>query len=155
MLKNVKQFLTDKIKKNEDVIKTLQGDVDILKNYLRIEKGVSQKTKNALSQKDKELEEIKREYLEKEQDQRLKINELAALNTEKDRTIEDLNVKKKTLKSHKKVLKEEIFRLRKELNEVEIKAHNKTVALKSLADFFNNQTLAKVRQMNPDLLETD
>ncbi len=41
MLKNVKQFLTDKIKKNEEVIKTLQGDVDILKNYLRIEKGVS------------------------------------------------------------------------------------------------------------------
>ena len=45
ILKNVKIFLTDKIKKNEDVIKTLQGDVEILKNYLRIEKQVHQKTK--------------------------------------------------------------------------------------------------------------
>ena len=56
---------------------------------------------------------------------------------------------------HKKVLKDEVLRLRKELNESEIKAHNKSVALKSLADFFNNQTLAKVRQMNPDLLDGD
>ncbi len=55
---------------------------------------------------------------------------------------------------HKKVLKDEVLRLRKELNESEIRASNKTVALKSLADFFNNQTLAKVRQMNPDLLST-
>jgi hypothetical protein len=49
------------------------------------------------------------------------------------------------LKMHKKVLKDEVLRLRKELNESEIKAQNKTLALKSLADFFNNQTLAKVR----------
>jgi len=42
------------------------------------------------------------------------------------------------LTAHKRVLKEEILRLRKEQNELEIKAHNKTVALKSLADFFNN-----------------
>jgi hypothetical protein len=53
---------------------------------------------------------------------------------------------------HKKVLKDEVLRLRKEVNEWELKAQNKSVALKSLADFFNNQTLAKLRQMNPDLL---
>jgi hypothetical protein len=46
---------------------------------------------------------------------------------------------------HKKVLKEEVLRLRNELNESEIRASNKTVALKNLADFFNNQTLAKIR----------
>ena len=39
---------------------------------------------------------------------------------------------------HKKVLKDEVLRLRKELNESEIRAQNKSVALKSLADFFNN-----------------
>ena len=116
---------------------------------------MNQKTKNQLSQKEKELEDLRREYLDKEQDQRSKINDLSAKNAEKDRNIDELQAKKKTLKGHKKVLKDEIIRLRKELNEVEIKAHNKTVALKSLADFFNNQTLAKVRQMNPDLLEND
>jgi len=80
------------------------------------------------------------------------VNELSTKVAEKEKIIEDLGVKKKTLKMHKKVLKDEVIRLRKEVNEAEIKAQNKTVALKSLADFFNNQTLAKVRQMNPDLL---
>jgi LytS/YehU family sensor histidine kinase len=68
VLKNVKTFLTDKIKKNEEVIKTLQGDIEILKNYLRIEKNVNQKTKNMLSQKEKELDDLRREYLDKESD---------------------------------------------------------------------------------------
>ena len=80
------------------------------------------------------------------------MNELSTKVAEKDKIIEELGVKKKTIKMHKKVLKDEVIRLRKEVNEAEIKAQNKTVALKSLADFFNNQTLAKVRQMNPDLL---
>ncbi len=68
VLKNVKIFLSDKIKKNEEVIKALQGDIEILKNYLRIEKSVNQKTKQALTQKEKELEDLRREYLDKEQD---------------------------------------------------------------------------------------
>ena len=52
---------------------------------------------------------------------------------------------RKKLKIHKKVLKEEVLRLRQQLNDAEMKAHNKTVALKSLADFFNNQTMAKIK----------
>jgi len=83
--------------------------------------------------------------LDKEADLRLKVNELSTKVAEKDRVIEELAMQKKTLKMHKKVLKEEVLRLRKDVNEAEIKAQNKTVALKSLADFFNNQTLAKVR----------
>jgi LytS/YehU family sensor histidine kinase len=38
MLRNMKIFLTDKVKKSDEVIKTLENDVDILKNYLRVEK---------------------------------------------------------------------------------------------------------------------
>jgi chromosome segregation ATPase len=34
----MKIFLTDKVKKSDEVIKTLENDVDILKNYLRVEK---------------------------------------------------------------------------------------------------------------------
>jgi hypothetical protein len=44
ILNNVKLFLTEKIKKNEDIIKTLQKDVEILKDLLRIEKQISKKT---------------------------------------------------------------------------------------------------------------
>jgi hypothetical protein len=40
ILRNVKIFLTDKVKKSEEIIKTLQNDVEGLKNYLRVEKQV-------------------------------------------------------------------------------------------------------------------
>ncbi len=97
---------------------------------------------------------MRRETIDKEGDLRLRINEMSTKGEERDRQLEDLIGQKKTLKMHKKVLKDEVLRLRKELNESEIRAQNKSVALKSLADFFNNQTLAKIRQMNPDLLST-
>ena len=105
-----------------------------------------------MGQREKELDDLRRETVDKEADLRLKVNELSTKVAEKEKVIEEIGVSKKTLKMHKKVLKDEVLRLRKEVNEAEIKAQNKAVALKSLADFFNNQTLAKVRQMNPDLL---
>ena len=85
------------------------------------------------------------EALDKEESLRMKINELTNKVSEKDQYVDSLVAQKKTLKMHKKVLKEEVLRLRNELNESEIRASNKTVALKNLADFFNNQTLAKIR----------
>ena len=63
---------------------------------------------------------------------------LSASIADKDKHIEDISQQKKTLKMHKKVLKDEVLRLRKEVNEWEMRAQNKSVALKNLADFFNN-----------------
>lgn len=39
-----------------------------MKNYIRIEKQLNAKTKQLLSNKEKELDELRREYLDKEQD---------------------------------------------------------------------------------------
>lgn len=149
----MKVFLTEKIRKNEEVIKTLQKDLEILKDLLRIEKQVHKKAQTQLSNKEKELEDLRREFLGKEQEMRTKINDLSNANSDKERTIDALTGERKKLKLHKKLLKEEVKKLRNELNETQLKAQNKQVALKSLADFFNNQTLAKIRQMNPDILE--
>ena len=44
ILRNVKIFLTDKLQKSEEALNTLQNDVEILKNYLRIEKQAHSKT---------------------------------------------------------------------------------------------------------------
>lgn len=99
------------------------------------------------------MEDLRRDYLAKEQETRTKNNELINQNAEKERHIDALTGERKKLKLHKKLLKEEVRKLRAELNEVQMKAQNKQVALKSLADFFNNQTLAKIRQMNPDIVE--
>lgn len=43
-LRNVKVFLTAKLKQNEEVTGTLQKDIGILKEILRVEKSITQKT---------------------------------------------------------------------------------------------------------------
>ena len=60
--------------------------------------------------------------MDKEADLRLKVNELSTKVAEKDKIIDEFGVQKKTLKMHKKVLKDEVLRLRKEVNEAEIRA---------------------------------
>ena len=42
-LRNVKIFLTEKLKQNEQITCTFQQDVNILKEVLRVEKGITQK----------------------------------------------------------------------------------------------------------------
>ena len=41
----MKIFLTEKVKKSEEQIKTLQTDISTLKDYLKVEKQVHIKTK--------------------------------------------------------------------------------------------------------------
>jgi len=65
---------------------------------------------------------VRREAIDKEGDLRIRVNELGAKLSDREKVMEELVNKKKTIKMHKKVLKDEVLRLRKELNEVEIKA---------------------------------
>ena len=61
--------------------------------------------------------------------------------------MEDMTVDKQKLKIHKQLLKDEVLKQRKQLNELDRYAQGKTMALKSLSDFFQNQTLSKVDQI--------
>lgn len=63
-LRNVKTFLTAKLKQNEEVTYTLQKDIGILKEILRVEKGITQKTVNQLQQKTAELKEVRQQALD-------------------------------------------------------------------------------------------
>jgi hypothetical protein len=65
---------------------------------------------------------------------------MALKSEEQEKKIEQLQQDVKKLKVHKKVLKEEVVTLRQQLNNEEVRAHNKTVALKNLNDFFKKQT---------------
>ena len=80
------------------------------------------------------------ESLETTSEQLIKINEIELKNTEQDKRIQQMEQEIRKLKVHKKVLKEEVVSLRQQVNEQEIKTHNKTVALKSFNEFFNKQT---------------
>lgn len=138
ILVNTKKFLTEQVKKNEEMIKSQQKDIDTLKELVRIDKQTKAKSQQLLSAKEKELEDLRKESLKREQETRARINDLTSSNVEKDKQIEAMVAERKKLKLHKKVLKEEVIRLRKDLDEVEKKAQGKQAALKSLAEFFNN-----------------
>ena len=65
-LRNVKLFLTDKLKQNEQITCTFQQDIDILKEVLRVEKQITEKTKTQLKQKDADIKVLRAEFLESE-----------------------------------------------------------------------------------------
>lgn len=81
----MKIFLTEKVKKAEEVNKTLTHDIEILKNYLRIEQQLHSKTKLQLESRERELDELRREQLDKEGDLRLKINDLSTKCADKEK----------------------------------------------------------------------
>lgn len=122
ILRNVKIFLTEKLKKSEEQIKTLQNDISVLKDYLRVEKQVHLKTKQQLDSRELELDTLRRESGEREGELRLQTLALSASLADKDKHFEEVHQQKKTLKMHKKVLKDEVLRLRKEVNEWELRA---------------------------------
>lgn len=66
MLRNTKTFLTNKIRDNEKVILNLQKDIETLKDLVRIEKQIKQKTQGVLSTKEKELDDLRKEFLDKD-----------------------------------------------------------------------------------------
>jgi hypothetical protein len=61
------------------------NDIEILNNCIRVEKAVHSRTKLQLDQREKELEDLRREALDKEADLRLKINELSTKVADRDR----------------------------------------------------------------------
>ena len=55
-LKNVKQFLTQKLFQSEEVINVCRDDIDFLKSELRTQNEISEKLNETLSQMRTELE---------------------------------------------------------------------------------------------------
>lgn len=64
---------------------------------------------------------MRKEFLSKESENRSKINDLTRNLAEKEKHIDAMAAERKKLKLHKKVLKEEVIRLRKDLDEMEKK----------------------------------
>ena len=84
-LRNVKIFLTDKLKQNEEITCTFQQDINILKDVLRVEKQINQKTQAQLKQKDVDIKDLRQEFLETDKNLREQINRLSI--TEQEQTL--------------------------------------------------------------------
>ena len=65
-LRQVKSFLTDKLKQNEEVIVILQKDISTLKQKLMIEMSINEKKGLALKARESDLSELRNRHTEME-----------------------------------------------------------------------------------------
>jgi len=147
VLKTVKQFLTDKLKKNDEKTFTMENDIKTLKNLLRIEKQVNQKEQLRIGELERELTEERTRHDEKETNIRDNVNELETKLREKERSIVLLSKKYSEIKNHKKLLKDEVLNLMEQLKSSEFKLQNSQTTVNAISEFFNNNTLQKLETL--------
>ena len=75
-LKTVKTFMTKSIKEHQVHVKTLQNDLEILKNLIRIEKQINKKSNILIGKMRREFEDFKVSALGKEDEQTILIHKL-------------------------------------------------------------------------------
>lgn len=147
VLKNVKEFLTEKLKKNDEKIYSLEGDIKTLKNLLRIEKQVNQKEQLRIGELERELKEERTNHDQKETEIRNKVSDLETKLREKERTLGLLSKKYSEIKAHKKLLREEVLSLMEQLKSTEFKLQNSETTVTAITEFFNNNTLQKLERL--------
>lgn len=147
LLRNVKQYLIDKNKKSEDKIYTLENDITALKKLLRIEKQVNQKEQTRIGELERELRDERTRHDEKETEIREKVNELEVKLREKERLLEMVTKKYTEVKTHKKLLKEEVLSLMDQLKSTEFKLQGFQTTVNSISEFFRNNTLQKLEKL--------
>jgi len=89
-LRNVKIFLTEKLKQNEDVTLILQKDINILKEVIRVEKQITGKTQFQLGQKERDLAELRDETVKMEAELRSQVSSLTHRNQELELKVGEL-----------------------------------------------------------------
>lgn len=147
ILNNVKQFLTDKLQKNDEKIHNLENDIKTLKNLLRLEKQINQKEQNRVTELEREIKEERSKHDENETQMRDKVIDLEIKLREKERNLELLSKKYSEIKTHKKLLKEEVLNLMEQLKTSESRLQNSETTVSAIAEFFNNNTLQKLEKL--------
>lgn len=147
VLKNVKQFLTDKLQKNDEKIFSLENDIKTLKNLLRIEKQINQKEQTRIGKLEIELKEERNRHDDKETEMRDKITTLEIKLREKERNLELLSKKYSEIKAHKKLLKDEVLSLMDQVKSSEARLQNSETTVNAIAEFFNSNTLQKLEKL--------
>ena len=147
VMKNVKEFLTEKLKKSEEQIFQLENDIKTIKNLLKIEKGVNQKEQSRIGELERELKDERVKHDQKEIEMKDKLNELDVKLREKQRDLKILSTKYAEIKTHKTLLKEEVCKLMEQVKTLEFKCQNSESTVNTIAEFFNNNTLKKLETL--------
>jgi hypothetical protein len=146
-LKNVNEFLKQKLFESEKVIKIRGNDIEILKNESKSQEEMIMRLNETLEKSNEEQEETKKlNIILKQQleDSKKKYEEYVENNV---KNTDNLKNEIKQLKSDKSKLGEAVIKFKKASEELKRKNISKAEVLKAIKNFFMNSTLIKLKEI--------
>jgi hypothetical protein len=146
-LKNINEFLKNKLFESEKIIKVYKNDIDFLKGQSKVQEEMTSTLKETLEQSREEQENIKKENIllkQKYEDLKKKYDEN---NKSHLNVIENLRKDNEGLKKDKTKLAAAIVQMRKITEDLRKKNTSKAEALLAIKNFFMNSTLVKLKDI--------
>ena len=117
-LNTVNQFLTQKLKQNEQVLLTLQKDIQILKDIYVVEKNISGKTQVQLKRREADLAELRESSLRNEDQLRDQIQNVSLREQELEQKLEQVTLEHSVLLQQRNSIKLEASIYKKKAQEL-------------------------------------
>lgn len=146
-LKNVNEFLKQKLFESEKVIKIRGNDIEILKNESKSQEEMIMRLNETLEKSNEEQEETKKTNIilkQQLEDSKKKYDEYVENNV---KNTDNLKNEIKQLKSDKTKLGEAVIKFKKASEELKRKNISKAEVLKAIKNFFMNSTLIKLKEI--------
>ena len=146
-LKNINEFLKNKLFESEKIIKVYKNDIDYLKDESKSQEEMTGRLKETLEQTREEQENIKKENIllkQKYEDLKKKYDEN---NKSHLNVIENLRKDTEGLKKDKTKLATAIVQMKKITEDLKKKNASKAEALLAIKNFFMNSTLVKLKEI--------
>ena len=146
-LKNINEFLKNKLFESEKIIKVYKNDIDYLKDESKSQEEMTGRLKETLEQTREEQENIKKENIllkQKYEDLKKKYDEN---NKSHLNVIENLRKDNEGLKKDKTKLATAIVQMKKITEDLKKKNASKAEALLAIKNFFMNSTLVKLKEI--------
>ena len=146
-LKNVNEFLKQKLFESEKVIKIRGNDIEILKNESKSQEEMIMRLNETLEKSNEEQEETKKTNIilkQQLEDSKKKYEEYVENNV---KNTDNLKNEIKQLKSDKSKLGEAVIKFKKASEELKRKNISKAEVLKAIKNFFMNSTLIKLKEI--------
>ena len=146
-LKNVNEFLKQKLFESEKVIKIRGNDIEILKNESKSQEEMIMRLNETLEKSNEEQEETKKTNIilkQQLEDSKKKYDEYVENNV---KNTDNLKNEIKQLKSDKNKLGEAVIKFKKASEELKRKNISKAEVLKAIKNFFMNSTLIKLKEI--------
>jgi len=146
-LKNINEFLKNKLFESEKIIKVCKDDIDYLKSESKSQEEMTSRLKENLKQTLEEQEKIKKEnILLKQQYEDLK-KKFDENNKNHLNVIENMRKDNENLKKDKTKFAAAVIQMKKMTEDLKKKNASKAEALMTIKNFFMNSTLSKLKEI--------